>query len=150
MKKIYLCIIVSLLIVGHFSCKKDSIEQQPNNDSEMIIRSKKVVALIKAFDKKMEGALKSGETISLDSAVWNMEASLNFNYADPQEAEGEYSITTHTYTLAVDESGEVLMSDVQTLYDQMEDDLGNNQKSSGDETLVFSDVAVDSIIGGTA
>ena len=69
MKKIYLSIIVSLLMVGLFSCKKNTIEQQPNNDSEMMIQSKKVIALINKFDKKMESVLKSGETISLDSAV---------------------------------------------------------------------------------
>jgi hypothetical protein len=150
MKKFYLSIIVSLLIVGLFSCKKDNIEQQPNIDSEMMIQSKKVVALINAFDRKMEGALKSGETISLDSAVWNLEASLNFNYADPEEAVGKYSFSKYNYTLDVDANGEVLLSDAQTLYATMEQDLSNNHKSGEEEVIIFSDVAVDSIDGMTA
>jgi hypothetical protein len=116
----------------------------------MMMRSKKVIALIHNFEQKMEDARKSGETIILDSAVWNLEASLNYNYADPEEAVGEYSFSKSNYTLSIDANGEVLMSDVQQLYTAMEQDLGNTNKSSDETVIIFSDVALDSIDSGTA
>jgi len=149
MKKLNLSIIVILLMVGLFSCKKDTIEQQTNED-EMMIRSKKVIARIQNFEQKMNDALKSGETITLDSAIWNMEASLNYNYADPEEAVGEYTFSKSNYTLEVDANGEVSMGDVQQLYTDMEQDLDNSFKSGDETVVIFSDVALDSITGGTA
>lgn len=133
-----------------FSCKKDTIEQQQTQEDEQMMRSKKVIALIHNFEQKMNDALKSAETISLDSAVWCIEASLNYNYADPANATGEYSINSFTYTFSVNENSEVLLSDVQTIYEQMENDLVNNQKSSDNVVLAFSDISVDSLVGGTA
>lgn len=150
MKKFYLIFLVSLFIIGLNSCKKENNHQITEQISEEMERSVNVIKLIKQFEEQLNSDLKSAETMSLDSAVWYMEASLNYYYADPDEAEGEYSINTQAYSLPLDENGEVLVSDVQTFYEQMEDDLGNNQKLSGDEVLVFSDVAVDSIVGGTA
>jgi hypothetical protein len=150
MKKFNLCIIVILLMVGLFSCKKDTIVQQQTQEGEVMMRSKKVIALIHNFEQKMNEALKSGETISLDSAIWNMEASLNYTYADPEEAIGEYSFIKSNYTLEVDANGVVSMSEVQAVYSLMEQDLGNDLKSGNDEVIIFSDVALDSISGGTA
>jgi hypothetical protein len=115
-----------------------------------MMRSKKVIALIHNFEQKMNDALKSGETISLDSAIWNIEASLNYNYADPEEAVGEYSFSKSNYTLEVDANGEVSMGDAQSVYALMEQDLGNNFKSGDETVVIFSDVALDSITGGTA
>ena len=113
MKKFLLSIFVISLMVGVYSCKKDSNQQIPNQqqDGEMMMRSKKVIALIHNFEQKMNDALKSGETISLDSAIWNMEASLNYTYADPEEAIGVYSFSKSNYTLEVDANGEVTMGD---------------------------------------
>jgi len=150
MKKLNLCIIVILLMVGLFSCKKDTIDQQQTQEDELMMRSKKVIALIHNFEQKMNDALKSGETISLDSAIWNLEASLNYNYADPEEAVGEYSFSKSNYTIEVDANNEVLFSDVQTVYSQMEQDLGNSFKSGDETVVIFSDVALDSVMGGTA
>jgi len=150
MKKFYLYIIVVLLFVGANGCKKEAINQQTVNEDEMMMRSKKVIALIQNFEQKMNDALKSGETITLDSAIWNMEASLNYNYADPGEAVGEYTFSKSNYILEVDANGEVSMGDVQQLYADMEQDLGNNYKSGDDTVVIFSDVALDSIAGGTA
>lgn len=150
MKKLNLCIIVILLMVGLLSCKKDTIDQQQTQEDKAVMRSKKVIALIHNFEQKMNDALKSGETISLDSAIWNIEASLNYNYADPEEAVGEYSFSKSSYLLEVDANGEVSMGDVQSVYALMEQDLGNDLKSGNDEVIIFSDVALDSISGGTA
>ncbi len=150
MKNFFLYIIVVLLFVGFNGCKKEAINQQPTQDDEMMVRSKKVVSLIRQFNQKLESSLKTSETISLDSAIWNMEASLNYNYADPEEAVGEYSFNKSNYTIEVDADGEVSMADVQTVYTLMEQDLGNSFKSGDETVVIFSDVALDSVIGGTA
>jgi hypothetical protein len=92
MKKLILSIFVISLIVGVYSCKKDSNHQLPNQqqENEMMKRGKKVVSIIRSFQEKMAGDLKSGGSISLDSAIWNMEAALNYNYARPDSASANF------------------------------------------------------------
>ena len=112
----------------------------------MIKRSRKVASLIENFKGKMEFDLKSGESISLDSAVWNMEATLNYDYADPDSASALFITRKSVYTLDIDANEFVTLTDVQTVYDLMEDtlemqflDLINTVK-----IIVMCDVSVDS------
>ena len=148
MKKIIISIIGLALILSIYSCKKD--KDTPDGlimqESEMIKRSRKVISLIENFKDKMEYDLKSGESISLDSAVWNMEATLNYDYADPDSASALFVTRKSVYTLDIDANEFATLSDVQTVYDLMEDtlemqflDLINTVK-----IIVMCDVSIDS------
>jgi len=51
------------------SCKKE-IPDLVSYEDEMTVHSKNVLSLIKNFDDKLESNLKTGELITIDSAVW--------------------------------------------------------------------------------
>jgi hypothetical protein len=150
MKKYILSIIVIVIMIGFYSCKKEKASQTFTQEDEMMVRSKKIISLINQFDEKMNNNLKSGELIGLDSAVWNMEALQNYNYAYPDSAAKDFNVTKSNYTIDVDANGTVLIADVQLVYNEMEanlvDDL--NEIPSDIKHMRFADVALDSIDNG--
>ena len=86
MKKYLISILVIAITIGIYSCKKENTNQPTNNNDELMVKSTKIIALIKQFDEKMKSTLKTGERIEVDSAVWNMEALQNYTYANPDTA----------------------------------------------------------------
>ena len=73
MNKIVIVLIVSL--IAFFSCKKDSINTEKVNES-----TRNVEKLILDFKAKLDATLKDGTTYAADSAVWYVEALLNYSY----------------------------------------------------------------------
>lgn len=73
MNKIVFVLIVSL--ITFFSCKKDSINTEKVNESP-----RNVEKLILDFKAKLDATLKDGTTYAADSAVWYVEALLNYSY----------------------------------------------------------------------
>jgi hypothetical protein len=118
----------------------------------MIPHNNKVLTLIKQFDEKLNSSFKSDEKIETDSAVWNIEALQNYTLAYPDSAAKDSKVIKTTYTVPVDANGMILMTDVQTVYDLMESDLITSLDLIESEIkyIKFSDVALDSIIGGSA
>lgn len=139
-------------MLGAGSCKKDVSTQPDTPKSEQMAQSKQIISLIEKFEAKLSNPLKTDETLSLDSAIWNMEALQNYEYANPGEATKDFEVAKSNYTLDLDESGQVLLSDVQAVYTQMEDTLTLKleQIPSDEKVVRFADVAIDSIEGGTA
>lgn len=152
MKKYIALIIFAVIAMGVTSCKKDNANKLASQDDELMAKSKRIISLIKKFDGKMRSNLKSGEVIDVDSAVWNMEALQNFEYANPGEATRDFEVAKSNYSLALDENGQVLMSDVQAVYAQMEDTLifKLEQIPSNEKVVRFADVSLDSIESNTA
>lgn len=151
MKKYILSIMVIAIMAGIYSCKKNSANQPSAQEDEMMVRSKKVISLIKQFDAKMNSTLKAGETIELDSAVWNMEALQNYDYAYPDSAAKDFEMFKSYYTIPIDANGMVLVSDVQVVNEQMEDTLLYylDQIESEIKHMRFADVVLDSAVGST-
>ncbi len=145
-------ILMAILVIGITSCKKDNADQQASQDDELMAKSKKIISLIESFNSKINSPLKTDEVIGIDSAVWNMEALQNYEYANPTEATKEFEVTKSSYILDVDANGMVLMSDVQAVYAQMEDTLADKleQIPSDEKVVHFADVSLDSIEGNTA
>lgn len=153
MKKYILGIIVIAIIAGFYSCKKDNTGQAiSEQENEMMLRSKKVILLIQQFDAKMHSTFKSGELIDIDSAVWNMEALQNYDYAYPDSSTKEFVHNKSYYTIPVDANNKVLMSDVQVVNGLMEDTLLYQLSQFPEEVkcMKFWDVTTDSIVGRTA
>ncbi len=135
-----------------YSCKKENTDQAVKQQDEMMVRSKKVVSLIKQFDEKMNSNLKTGELIDLDSAVWNMEALQNYDYAYPDSSTKDFVLMKSHYSIAVDANNKVLMSDVQVVNGLMEDTLIYQLSQFPEEVkcMKFWDVALDSVVSTTA
>lgn len=133
------------------SCKKENPDPVSYED-EMSIHSKNVLSLIKNFDNKLESDLKTGELITLDSAVWYTEALQNYDHAHPDSASRDFVVFETQYTIAVSPGGMVLMDDAETLYGLMEIQLLADFAAITDPVrfLTITDVALDSIVGSTA
>lgn len=152
MKKLYLSIILAAMMIGYYSCKKDYTTKPFIQEDELTTHSKKVLSLIKSFDEKMKRTFKSSEQIELDSAVWNIEALLNYSYSYPDSSAKDFVVYKSNYTMDIDANGMVAMGDVEVVYNQMEDSLNAqfNQIPCDIKHLRFSDVALDSVAGSTA
>jgi len=151
MKKIIIILAIAGVAFTIHSCKKNTMEKPVNENDQMLSRSQKVVALIQKFDAKIKGNLKSGEMITADSAVWNMEASLNYNYAISDSSAANLLVKKSFYTIDVNAGQMVSMDDVTTVYGQMDDTLNiqYNGITNTVKHVAFADVNMDSVVGTT-
>jgi len=145
-----LILLSGLLIVA---CKKDEpMQVNHKTNTELDDHSTKVLNLIKTFDAKMKSTLKGDERIHIDSVVWNSEALQNYNYAFPDTSTKNFIVYREDYTLSVNASNMALLSDVQSLNTQMEDDILDKLEEIDSEEvfLRYCDVVLDSIVSNTA
>ena len=107
---------------------------------------------ISNFQKQMQSTYKSGTTIPLDSAVWDLEALITNYGAFPDSAAKNFTIKKAHFTINVDANSNVTNSDVQALYQQMIDTIDAQLATinSDDKFLNYSDVQKDSVVGSTA
>ncbi len=145
-------VLILMITMCISSCKKEDTRPAANSADAIVNHSTKVIQLIKRFDKKMNSTLKEDEQIELDSAVWNVEALQNYNYAFPDSSTRDFYVFHDDYTLDVDANNKVWLSDVQDLNDEMEADYQTNLNSIQSEVqmLHFCDVVLDSVEGNTA
>ena len=138
-----------MLTVIFFSCKKDNNNINDYSGNQTLQNNKNVIELIQTFENKLTNTYKSGETMELDSAVWNMEALQNYSYSNIEASLTEVSFEKTQYTLTVDENNNTLLSDVQQVYTEMVTTL-STQISNENAEMVFVDVNTDSVVGTTA
>ncbi len=110
-KVIILPVVFSLLLVIN-ACKKNNavIEQKSMDPTEQKILN---------FKEKMKNTNKSDETMSIDSAVWYIEAALNYTYSDI-EANELLRIDSFIFPIVLNENDEVLNSEIQNWYIQFD------------------------------
>lgn len=145
-----LILLTGLMIVA---CKKDEpMQVNQNTSTELDDHSTKVLNMIKTFDAQMNSTLKGDERIHIDSVVWNSEALQNYNYAFPDTSTKNFIVYREDYTLSVNASNMALLSDVQSLNTQIEDDILDklDEIDSDEAFLRFCDVGLDSIASNTA
>ena len=100
----------------------------------------------------MQGHFKNGTMMTLDTAVWNLEALLTNFGGYPDSASDKFILMRSHFTLPINANGLVSMDDVQALYQQMVDSITVQLNSIAGTVkfLKFSDVRQDSVVGGTA
>jgi len=103
-------IIFSLGIMAFMlsSCNKEKQNQIVQNTDEEVTWTKEDLRIqnnILGFqDKIKNNSFKNGETLELDSAVWYLEALLNYNYSNPDSSFVNLTVdTTFEYNLPVNE-----------------------------------------------
>jgi len=152
MKKISrLWIIIPLLALFVYSCKKEQEPMTNPVDQAQLEKSQQIIRQIEGFDTKLNSNLKSGESISVDSLVWYTEALENYNHARPDLAYENFMVSKTTYTATLD-NGNLSMQDAAALYSSMQTDLETELANLDptDDKLKLTDVALDSIEGNTA
>jgi len=125
-------IFLSILIVGLtaaiYSCSKDDAAHQKQQKPQMSERHLKINSVINTFKDKMaytrkNPMLKSGETIPADSALWYLEASINYSHGFPNEYYEEFQTDTLTITIEKNSDGDVDLEELTQKYDQMKSEV---------------------------
>ncbi len=88
------------------------------------------------FKEKMKIGDKSGETMTVEDAVWNIEAALNYTYCNSEISE-VIGVDSVFVTVDVTENGELNFNDVINAYDQLNLGLIN---VIGNNTMRLADV----------
>ncbi len=120
-------------------------------DQSLTEKSHQIIQRIEAFDAKLTGNFKSGESISVDSLVWYTEALENYSHARPDLAYENFVVSKTTYTVTLDNSN-LSLTDAANVYADMQTDLTNEMAElpGSDNYLKLTDVALDSVLGNTA
>ena len=115
MKKIKILFVIFTLILSFNACKKENaiIESKIIDPTEQKILN---------FKDKLKSGNKSEETMTVDSAVWYIEAALNYTYSDVKASE-VYKIDSIIIPIVLNEDEEVFFSDIQNMYNLFEDEL---------------------------
>jgi hypothetical protein len=146
-----LWIIIPLLALFVYSCKKEQEPMTNPVDQAQLEKSQQIIRQIEGFDTKLNSNLKSGESISVDSLVWYTEALENYNHARPDLAYENFVVNKTTYTVTHN-NGSLSLTDAADVYANMQTDLANEMADleGSDNYLKLTDVALDSVQGNTA
>ncbi|MEZ5081864.1 MAG: hypothetical protein R2750_00160 [Bacteroidales bacterium] len=111
-----------------FSCSKEEEKSENQQQAVRTAYEQQVNKAIKDFKQKVayyheNPGYKNGESVSADSALWLLEATINYSHAFPNEFYGE--ILTEDLSLVVpkNSSGEVDMDVLAQKYDEMKLDI---------------------------
>jgi len=116
MKKIFLYILMLMIVA--ISCKKD---QNANNGS--VNQKTDVKTLILNFKDKLENHLKDGGTYTADSAVWYVEALLNYTYGNASVPCINYQVDTAEIT-GIETNGNIFtIEQLAVVFDNLEADV---------------------------
>ena len=136
MKKLFY--IISILLAGIlitvWSCTKEETKiarKQKTNDPGAL----KAFNRIKSFKNqiaiyKQNPQYKSGELISIDSLLWDFNATLNFDYSEVDDAYKNFYSESVFPELTFDENNMVSLDDAVTVYLQLETDIQNTLTSA--------------------
>jgi hypothetical protein len=160
MKKLYLTftMISAIGLQVFFGCSKEAGEN-PGNQETVFQPSEKdlqIESKILAFKQKVEFArqnpnLKSGDDLTIEDAVWNVEALANYTYADASTGFDDYISETSEIEVPLT-NGLVSITDAGTAYNQIIDTLTEqyNQIPGQDKHLVMADVMLKETDGQSA
>lgn len=110
----------------------------------------KIPGLVKLFENKVESMLKSSEILSIDSAVWYLETTVNYKYGDASKATSDLKYDRTIIKLSMD-NGSISVSEVWSQYALTVDRLRSCFQSiiSNDKQLIVVQVEVDSVFQDT-
>jgi len=123
MKKTTLWLSV-LLFLFIFGCKKD--EKLITNLNNVSYES--TVSKIRSFQVRIANTYKSGETISLDSAIWYIEATLNYTYDDLDTAHLSFSLDSAFYDVKISNDS-ISLYELENAFSAFEDSLNHYYNS---------------------
>lgn len=120
MKRLYLLLVtllVASMAITTVSCKKEQTTTETAQGEATLARIMNFKQQVDYY--KANPAIKDGESVTLDEAIWNIEALFNLTYAKPEDAYSETTGFLFSLYLPVNTHGRVLVSDLCYLYEQV-------------------------------
>jgi hypothetical protein len=117
-------IIAGTIMLMVFSCSKENATDKPAAKHELTAYEVHITKTLKNFKQKMEYIrtnpnLKSGESVTTDSAMWLLEATINYSHAFPNEFYNEFETDSLTLTVTCNADGIIDMYELTSKYDEM-------------------------------
>jgi hypothetical protein len=130
MKKLILIFVLALFAIT--ACKKENTGEMKTpqmNDSN------KIETLILAFKDKLDNHLKDGTTYAADSAVWYVEALLNYSYGNATAQGCTFENDSVGTTLSTNSNNGYSLEQLALVYENLEDQILNKQPEG---TYIFA------------
>jgi hypothetical protein len=151
-KSIYIISILAAgLLLMVYSCSKEEVQTAKSHENDLTPYEIQVHNAIKGFKSTMEmhrenPHYKSGQVVSPDSALWLLEATINFSHAFPNEFYTEHEIEDLTLVIPKTSDGMIDMAVLTQKYDEMKSDITTVYYGSSftDKGLVLVDLEEDS------
>lgn len=152
MKKLATLLIAVAILLGLSQCKRNSVDivSQNGTTSESIVNGNDAVKRIVKFKKmlsyyKSNPGIKDVEKMSLSEAISDIENTFNATYSYSEDMYSESMDHEFILNLNVDSDGNVLLTDLATLYDQIVASARNAYANDGFENKIFISLLADVI-----
>ena len=129
-KSLYLIsgILIAGMLLFFFSCSKDEIKSENQNQPAQTTLEQQVFKAIKDFKQKVayyeeNSMYKSGETVNADSAMLLLEGTINFSHAFTSDLYNEFLAEDLTLVVPKNENGEVVIDVLVQKYLEMKADI---------------------------
>lgn len=142
-------LIVALSAIVFIGCQKneDNIVTNNGQPTTFSLQGDEAIASILNFRKQVEAykknpTMKSSETMSIAEAIWNIENLFNLTYAAPEEYYSETEEFEFSLYLPIDAQGNVMATDLYSLYEQARATARNCYANTGfaDKGFLFMTV----------
>ncbi|MFU8844700.1 MAG: hypothetical protein ACNA7V_12935 [Bacteroidales bacterium] len=151
-KSIYIISILAAgLLLMVYSCSKEEVQTAKSHENDLTPYEIQVHNAIKGFINTIEmhrdnPHYKSGQVVSPDSALWLLEATINYSHAFPNEFYTAHEIEDLTLVIPKTADGMIDMADLTQKYDEMKSDITTVYYGSSfdNKGLVLVDLEEDS------
>ena len=133
----------TILLAG-FAFLFSACDKQSNMEMENSLdlnKDQQLAKKIETFLSKIENPYKSGETFTVDDAVWNTEAGLNFSYGDAGSAIHKTTVDSCFVEIPV-ENDQVELTDLAGAYDAIEEAVLEFYDNADASFIIAMDVKV--------
>ncbi len=120
MKKVYLFLITLLFAstaITMVSCKKEQATTDMSQGEATLARIMNFKQQVDYY--KANPTVKDGESVSLDDAIWNIEALFNLTYAYPELSYGHTETADTVLYLPIGINNTIILTDLSVFYGQM-------------------------------
>jgi len=148
--RLFTAILAALMITSVVlfnACSKQENDLQsiePGNEQQLSPRDLNINKIIKAFRTEVDyirehPAYKSGESYDADSAIWLLEATINYSHTFPNDYYGQLITDTLYLTLSTNDAGKVDMNELAQKYNEMKAAISQvyHSKAIDDKGLVL-------------
>jgi len=124
MKKIFKYTFLVILILMNFACQKNEIN---SNKQQYFSEDNTYYQILKFIEKTKT---KSSESLSLDSALWYLEAALNLNYTIVSDTGLRYTETySNSLEFSIEEKNSLPFSKISEIFDNLNNSIEKSLKS---------------------
>lgn len=149
MRRIYnISILLGVLLIGLIACNKDKENTMTTNNESEVYWSEEDVKIqntILDFQNKIQNnSFKDGEMMSVEDALWNLEALMNYTYSNPVNNNTELLNDNSLEIPVTIENGGISASQIESIVSQLDAHIlaVYNQVPNEDKALIGVDVTL--------